>query len=134
METSRRGLFSTLAAAGLTCFTTGASYATPGRELFGRFNFRTMDFYPFTHADVIGGKCLVDGEEIKNVWFADTEMGIVRTYDVLHDGSLATATAKGPGCLWHPSDFPGREVECPWDGALSETLRGRVQIFGPAND
>ena len=117
----------------VTAVTSGSSNI--GKLFYGRFNFHTMDFFPFTELDVMGGTCFVDYREIKNVWFADTEMGIVRTYDVLHDGSVATATASRPceidnRCEYLPSDFPGREVECPRYGALSETLRGRVQIFG----
>lgn len=37
-----------------------------------------------------------------------------------------------PYRLHRPEDFPGREVECPIDGVISETLRGEVRIFGPA--
>ena len=90
--------------------------APAGVEFHGRFNLHTMDFFPFQEQDVLGGRCFVDGVLIRRVWFADTEMGIVRSYADLEGGD--------------PKDFPGREVERLPNGPLSETLRGRVQIFG----
>jgi hypothetical protein len=33
-----------------------------------------------------GIRCLVDGSEVADVWYVDTEAGIVRRYDVLGDG------------------------------------------------
>jgi hypothetical protein len=35
-----------------------------------------------------GCKCFVNGQEVKQVWFIDTEAGLVRTYDVLGDGKV----------------------------------------------
>lgn len=32
---------------------------------------------------------------------------------------------------WKPEDFPGRDVSCPIDGVLCETLHGEVEIWGP---
>ena len=71
-------------------------------------------------------KCFVDGVEIKQVWYANTETGVVKTYDVLRDdrvyaSSDAEAIAKA---LLQPSV----ELEILHDSALSETLRGRVEI------
>ena len=70
--------------------------------------------------------CFVDGVEIKQVWYANTETGVVKTYDVLRDdrvyaSSDAEAIAKA---LLQPSV----ELEILRDSALSETLRGRVEI------
>lgn len=65
----------------------------------------------------------LDGVEINAVLFADTDAGILKTFDIFHDGAIATGTWKGPGVCWKASDFPGREIETPLDGVLVETLR-----------
>jgi hypothetical protein len=102
-----------------------------GRQLFGVVNCRIYDA-PDADGGVadggvtraaMGGSCFVDGREIKQVWYADTEAGIVKTYDVLGDGKAH------PGREFAPADFPGREVDAPLDGVLSETLRGKVELF-----
>jgi len=81
------------------------------------------------------GRVLVDGVEIKSAWYVDTEAGVVKTYDIFRDGKFATATDRAPinapfEC-WVPENFPGREVECPPHGVLSETLRGKVELVFP---
>lgn len=91
-----------------------------GKQLFGVANFRPMN--GLAHK-AIGGSCFVDGREIKQAWFVDTEAGIVKTYDVLGDGKLHS------GREFTSADFPGREVESPWDGVVSETLHGKVDLF-----
>lgn len=106
----------------------------------------------------------VDGvEATEGCFYVNTETGVLKTFNVMHDGSIATTTAiydpdsqhircKGTGVFpatqdddgtihfsgiiepdrhWKPEDFPGREVECPPEGVLSETLRGEVEIWGP---
>ena len=74
------------------------------------------------------GKCLVDGREIRSVWFADTEEGIVKTYSV--DGTDVIYAAisgwrhdpKYSPMLDHP------DIENT-GGVLSRTLRGRIELF-----
>jgi hypothetical protein len=69
------------------------------------------------------GKCLVDGIEIYNVWFADTAAGIVKTYDVfgdccvhsVYDGDMAIAS------------FP-HYVETV-DELFTITIHGKVELF-----
>ncbi len=106
-----------------------------------RFDFQAKTSHPsdlLSH--VIGGKCFVDGRQIAQVWFADTETGVVKTYDVFGDGK-ARATCGGYSAidkpfgdvLYTPADFPGREVECPLDGAVSEMLRGKVELIESAD-
>lgn len=88
--------------------------------------------------------CLVkvDGKRVELVHYVDTTAGIVKSFDVLHDGSPATPTSQGKwdardsegrriGEFYSPSDFPGREVECPPAGVLSETHRGVVELTLP---
>lgn len=67
-------------------------------------------------------RVFVEGREILKVWFFDTEEGVVKTYDVMRDG-LIRATDKE-----RSADFPGREVQCPAGGVLSETFRGAVTL------
>ena len=100
------------------------------KQYFGRFDYQTMEFSPpeIRETEHVG-KCLVDGKEIKWAWFADTAAGILKTYDVSGSGPLVVQ--KQDGSAWTPSDFPGREVYCPIDGVISETLRGHVEILGP---
>jgi len=78
-----------------------------------------------------GTKVFLDGREIKGVFFVDTDRGIVQTFDVMHDGSAATAVDRGDGTFWRPEDFPGREVECGREDVLNETLRGVVTLQFP---
>lgn len=77
-----------------------------------------------------GGRFFLDGKEITQVCYIDNEAGTVRTLDVLGDGK-PHATRKADGTAWTSADFPGREVQCPADGALSEILYGEVEIWGP---
>ena len=69
------------------------------------------------------GVVLVDGKEIKLVRYADTQAGFVVTFDVVLDGMIV------PARNYTAADFPGREVDCPWDGVLAETIRGKVELF-----
>ena len=77
----------------------------------------------------------VDGRDITHVWFVDTKAGIVKTYNVFpgrDDRSIGWTSRKADGTVHTPADFPLREVECPPDGALSEVLRGKVQVWDKA--
>ena len=51
------------------------------------------------------------------------ETGFVVTFDVVPDGMIV------PARNYTAADFPGREVDCPWDGVLAETIRGKVELF-----
>jgi hypothetical protein len=152
---------------------------TNRKRYYGRFDYQAYDgpfFEPLEVAYSHRGICLLNGVEVKNCCYANTVTGIVRTYDVLHDGSIATCTvmkyrwpdsnetetadalhadvidvsahstawpqyiadrlAFGARAQiadeWHkPEDFPGRDVSCPIDGVLCETLHGEVEIWGP---
>lgn len=79
-----------------------------------------------------GNKVFVDGIEIKLVFYVDTEAGIVKTYDVFRNGLIRSTAGRELLSellkVYTPSDFPGREVECPKNGVMSETLRGKVEI------
>lgn len=76
-------------------------------------------------------RCLVDGKEINCVWYADTEAGIVKTYDVLGDGKAhATRELIGFGTLSVDSMVVNhRLVEAPIDGVVSVTLSGKVELL-----
>lgn len=77
-------------------------------------------------------RVFVNGEEIRQVWYVDTDAGIVKSYDVLGDGEPHCVSDGFKGhstILYAPEDFPGREVECPEFGVLSETLRGTVNLL-----
>ena len=100
-----------------------------GRQLFGVANYRPMNDLA---REARGGTCLLNGREVTLVWFADTEAGIVKTFEVLGDGKVH-ATRRGIGiACYRAIDFPGREVECELDEALSETLHGKVELFAAA--
>lgn len=93
-----------------------------------------------------GIKVLLDGQEIKLVWFADTEAGIVKTYDIFGD-------AKPHPVLGRPDDIqdyltcgsPTTFAEyliklgkLPTDtedvgNAWSRTLRGKVEVVMPVD-
>lgn len=90
----------------------------------------------------------VDGKEIQEVWFIDTEAGIVKSYAVVpplidwskpvkmgeYKGSTACATRRAGMAPYTPESFPGREVECPLDGPLSEVHRGHVQVLSVSGE
>lgn len=105
------------------------------KQVFGYANWLEMDSFPAGLAERCrGGKVFVDGVEIKLAWYVNTETGIVKTYNVFHDGK-PYSTARGDGWLnpfidyYREEGFYPRKVECPKDGALSETLRGKVELF-----
>ena len=110
---------------------------TNGRkEYFGRIIYGSpIECDPPELIETMGGLVTVDGKEIYSVWYADTISGVVKTYDIFHNGAIATTTVKdGHGeSFYTAEDFPGRDVFCPPDGVLSETLRGKVRLFGPKN-
>ena len=87
-------------------------------------------FQPFEISESYQGIVTVNDKPIDHAWYGDTTEGVVKTFNVV--GKISATAWKGPnGECWTPEDFPGREVDCPPDGILSETLRGKVRIFGP---
>ncbi len=111
------------------------------KQYFGKFDYSQSpvlyDPPELVETDKVGIVTL-DGNIVKWVWYADTKAGILKTYDVLRDGQphpvnngyITTERPLGQ-LVYKPEDFPGREVDCPPDGVLSETLRGKVEIWGP---
>lgn len=74
-------------------------------------------------------RVFVDGVEIKQVWYVDTDAGFVCSYDVLGDGKAhATRERIDPEVIIAAR---AKEVE-PWDmpenGAMSKTVRGQVEL------
>ncbi len=68
-------------------------------------------------------KVFLDGVEIKQVFYVDTDKGILKTYDVLGDG----APHSSQDLLTSELDRGLREGwEMPPDGVVSKTLRGRT--------
>lgn len=78
-------------------------------------------------SEMMGGRCFVDGVEIKLVWYADTDAGIAKTYDVFHDGKVHAVADMPP----HDFSLEGLNVDAPPNGAFSQTLRGRVELLKP---
>ena len=110
------------------------------KEYFGCINFRAPEclrFDPSHLQESMHGSVTIDEHEVPWVWFADTNEGVVKTYAVMPDGKPHSTRDRVfdpsavPKRVYLSEDFPGREVECPLDGVLSETLRGKVRIFGP---
>lgn len=97
-----------------------------GKQYHGVFDWSSGDDSHPPPSELFGGVCLLDGKEVKQVWYVDTEAGIVKTYDVLHDGVVH------PGWNYLPKDFPNRDVDCSEGSPLSETLRGKVELYGPS--
>jgi hypothetical protein len=96
------------------------------KRLYGRVNYqKRCSEPPELYEESYLGVVFVDGKRIDQVWFVDTAAGIVKTYDVMGDKRSRV------GNCFTPSDFPGREVECPPGGIVSEVLRGDVELYGP---
>ncbi len=90
-------------------------------ELFGEVNIKHPNRLS---AELRNGKVTLDGTEIKLVWYANSETGVVKTYDVSGDGQIY---------LSRNSIVSSREVE-DVDGVWSMTLRGKVRMFAPAEE
>ena len=67
--------------------------------------------------------CFLDYREIHCVWYADTEAGIVKTFDVLGDGKPHSTRE-----LLKSDVLNDARVEAPLDGAVSMTLHGKVEL------
>ncbi len=94
-----------------------------------RFNFRDGEF-PEGFAKFHKAKCLVDGVEIKQVWYADTEVGVVKSYDVLGDGKpYATRDPLIQALMLDGKVVEGIEPwDLPFDGVASKTVRGKIEF------
>jgi len=76
-------------------------------------------------------RCFVNNVEIKLVCYANTETGIVKTYDVFRDGKyhLTYEIFGNEVCPYvYDEVFRSREIETPLDSVLSEILRGKVEL------
>jgi hypothetical protein len=75
-------------------------------------------------------RVFVDGAEIRLVWYLDTELGLVRTYDVLGDGKPHSTLAP-----LSPDATRKRDIESgvegwdmPLDGLMSKAIYGAVEL------
>lgn len=105
--------------------------AERGRQLFGLADFRNGMNALAREAKL--GTCLLDGVEVAQAFYIDTEAGVVKTYDLrgvpgIPDG-LADGKAHSSRELWLKGFLKTAEVDAPVDGAVSRTLFGRVELF-----
>jgi hypothetical protein len=71
----------------------------------------------------LGAKCFLDGVQIAQVHYVDTEQGIVKSYDVFGDGKAHALHELG-------IEPPGGVEDLGW-GLMSKTLRGKVELVVP---
>lgn len=71
------------------------------------------------------GKVLVDGEEVRLVFYVDTEAGIVKSYDVFGDARVHTCAE-----VEAATNPPARRLELA-DGICFKTLHGKVELIEP---
>jgi hypothetical protein len=72
----------------------------------------------------VGSHCFLDGKEIQQAYYVDTDAGIAKSYDVLGDGKVHET--------YERSEWPeGVEEIGHGSGIMSITLHGRVQILPP---
>jgi len=91
---NRRSFFSSLSAAiaatGIAKSKTEGPRFTNRKRFYGVVDYRSDHFDPPTIRESHGGIVFLDGVEIKYVAYANTETGIVRTYDVFRNNSITT--------------------------------------------
>ena len=75
-----------------------------------------------------GGKLLLDGREIKSVWYVDTEAGIVKSYEVFGEGKLAYYCDEDTIRMRFPDGVP-ENVDAPLNDIFSITLKGKIEMF-----
>lgn len=74
-------------------------------------------------------RVFVDGIEIKQVWYVDTEAGFVCSFDVLGDGKVhATREKLDPEVIAKARDTETEFWDMPLGGAISKTVRGVVEL------
>lgn len=66
-------------------------------------------------------RIFVDGEEIKSVWYVDTDACVVKTYDVLDRCDVAITVLGYAGVI-------DASWDAPPDGVFSKTLHGAITI------
>lgn len=70
-------------------------------------------------------RVFVDDVEIRQVWYLDTESGIVKTYDVLGDDKAHLS--REVAILVKGGLQLSGDVELPIDGVASKTIHGNVR-------
>ena len=106
-------------------------------EFFGVLDFRNPGGYTFDPPELvgaIGGVVEVDGQEVRQTFYADTKDVVVRTYDVMGDGRAHSSAEdrfknRDDLTLQHRAEKEGWEV-FP-SGVLWKTVKGKVRVFGP---
>jgi hypothetical protein len=89
------------------------------------FNFKTNACDPpDLLSKVRGAQCFVNGDEILQVWYANTDTGEVKTYDVLRDGRPHRSSE----VLRLLPNARELGLDCPDDGVASKALHGSVEL------
>lgn len=78
---------------------------------------------------LIGGKCFVDGREIRQVFYADTREGIVKTYNAFGDGAIHAARCFDADLRKAIGQKSFHRLEAHVDGVYELTLRGRIELY-----
>jgi len=104
--------------------------AEHGRQLYGVADFRNGMNDLARKAQ--RGTCLLDGVEVPKAFYIDTLSGVVKTYDLRGAPGIPEAFADGKTHtsreLWAKGFLKTSDV----DGAVSRTLRGKVELFAAA--
>ena len=91
---NRRSFFSSLsaviAATGIAKSKTESPRFTNRKRFYGVVDYRSDHFDPPAIRESHGGTVFLDGIEIKYVAYANTETGVVRTYDIFKNNSITT--------------------------------------------
>lgn len=94
-----------------------------------KLDYRNYDNQGELEREYAHGKVLVDGREIKQVFYVDTEAGFVRSYDVLGDNKAhATCECLDPEVVRKALEGETEPWDQPLDGALSKYIRGVVEL------
>jgi len=100
------------------------------KQVFGYVDWSNSESFPADLLDqCTGGKVFVDGVEIRHVFYVNTDMGRVKTYDVFRDGGYCLTQPEDGTAPFHPDDFLPAVVKCPKDGVVYEVLTGKVELF-----
>lgn len=86
-------------------------------------NFRNATFL---EEDFYGGRVLVNGVEIREVWYIDTNAGQVKTYDIPDYGPYARLPTKKEIAVLMSAD---PSLELLDNRLLSRTVIGHIQLF-----
>lgn len=81
-------------------------------------------------------RVFLDRVEMQQVWYANTDTGVIRTYDVFGDGDphlvrelkFSPREAMLPLRCFHSIVVSGERLEILDGGLLGRTLRGKVEI------